>query len=622
MFFQLGPGETLPNVMRAAGFDDVRIEPLQTTLEYASADDALGAAFVGGPVALACSRFDATPREEAHAEYLASIEPYRRGSGYAIPGEFVVRRRERAMSRRSIRTHVLVPLVVVLAAAALTAQSTARPAAPPDLDPWVSRAMRTFEVPGIGLAIVKDDAVVVAKGYGVRKLGESAPVDARTLFGIASNTKAFTATALGLLVEEKKIAWDAPVIGYLPAFAMRDPYVTRELTVRDLLVHRSGLGLGAGDLLWWPPSTYDRKEIARRLRFIPPETSFRSAYAYDNVLYLVAGEVIETISGQSWEDFVSSRILAKVGMTGSNVRHSAAIAGGNVAATHARIDGTVRPIAPFDSDNTNPAGGINSSAEDMAKWLRVQLSGGMLANGSRLFSPATARELTSIVTPIPISDPPPELPPLETSFNGYALGFGIRDYRGHKLVAHTGGLPGYVSRVAMIPDVNVGVVVLTNQESGEAFDSIAFHILDHYLGAPTFDWIDGFQKRQARNASTTAAADRSASTSRAASSTPSLPLTKYAGTYRDAWYGDIEIGERSGTLTIRFTRTPSLVGDLEHWQHDTFIARWKDRELRADAYVTFALNPDGSIDQAKMRAVSPNTDFSFDFQDLLLKPLR
>ena len=165
--------------------------------------------------------------------------------------------------------------------------------------------MRTFDVPGVAVAIVKDDAVVLAKGYGVRKLGEPAPVDARTLFGIASNTKAFTATALGLLVEEGKLEWDAPVVRYLPAFAMYDPFVTRELTVRDLLVHRSGLGLGAGDLLWWPASTYDRKEIARRLRFIPPATSFRTAYAYDNVLYLVAGELIESISGQTWEEFVA-----------------------------------------------------------------------------------------------------------------------------------------------------------------------------------------------------------------------------------------------------------------------------------------------------------------------------
>src|SRR5262245_48764236 len=209
-------------------------------------------------------------------------------------------------------------LFVLIASSSAVAQPP-QAGAPADLDQWVARAMRTFEVPGIALALVKNAAVVAAKGYGVRKLGEAAPVDAKTLFGIASNTKVFTATALGMLVEEKKIEWDAPVIRYLPAFAMYDPYVTREITVRDLLVHRSGLGLGAGDLLWWPASTLDRTEVARRIRYIPPATSFRSAYAYDNVLYLVAGQVIEAISGQSWEDFVSSRILAKVGMTGSNV---------------------------------------------------------------------------------------------------------------------------------------------------------------------------------------------------------------------------------------------------------------------------------------------------------------
>src|SRR6185436_9794583 len=334
-------------------------------------------------------------------------------------------------------------------------------------------------------------------------------------FGIASNTKAFTATALGLLVEEHKIEWDAPVVRYLPGFAMWDPFVTRELTVRDLLVHRSGFGLGAGDLLWWPESTYSRKEIARRLRFIPPATSFRSAYAYDNVLYLIAGELIETISGQTWEDFISARILAKVGMSGSYPRYSAAAASGRAAATHARIEGKVRPIAPFGSDNTNPAGGIYSSAEDMAKWLRVQLSGGKLADGSRLFSDATARQLTAIVTPIPIgADPPAAMAALKMNFHGYALGFDVRDYRGHKVVTHTGGLPGFLSRVAMIPDLGVGVAVLTNQESGAAFDSIAFHILDHYLGAPAVDWIDAYKAVTARAEAANAEAEKRAATAR------------------------------------------------------------------------------------------------------------
>ncbi len=517
---------------------------------------------------------------------------------------------------------VLIVLFLVLAGGARpSAQAPpARAAVLAGLDTYVARVMKTFEVPGVAVAVVKDGRVVVAKGYGVRKLGDPAPVDEKTLFGIASNSKAFTATALGLLVEAGKVEWDAPVTRYLPGFQMWDPWVTRELTVRDLLVHRSGLGLGAGDLLWWPPTTFDRKDIAGRIRFIPPVTSFRTAYAYDNVLYLVAGDVIEAVSGQSWEEFVRARILAKVGMAGTSVRCSAIAGGGNVATPHARIDGAVRPVAPFPADNTDPAAGINSNAEDMAKWLQVQVGRGTLPDGSRLFSDETARQLTMMVTPIPTRDPAPELAAQRSNFRGYALGFNVLDYRGRKVVMHSGGLPGFVSRVFMVPEIDLGVAVLTNQESGEAFDSIAYHVADEYLGAPATDWIEAYQKVSARQQAGYAEADRKAAAARDSSSRPSLPLDRYAGTYVDGWYGEVAIAHEDGRLVMTFSRTPSLVGDLEHFQYDTFIVRWRDRELRADAYVTFALNPDGSIDQAKMKAVSPATDFSFDFHDLLLRP--
>ncbi len=514
-------------------------------------------------------------------------------------------------------------LLVWLVASTASAQPAAPSGQLKELDQFVARVIQTFEVPGVAVAVVKDGRVLVAKGYGVRKLGDPGPVDARTLFGIASNTKVFTATALGLLVEEGKLQWDAPVIRYLPWFQMYDPFVTRELTVRDLLVHRSGLGLGAGDLLWWPESTYDRHAIARRLRFIPPATSFRGAYAYDNVLYLVAGEIIEAVSGQSWEDFVSQRILAKVGMTGSNVRHSAAGGGGNIAVTHAAVDGVVRPIRPFESDNTNPAGGINTSAEDIAKWMNVLLAQGALPDGSRLFSDQTYRQLTTLVTPMPNPDPPAELAAVKAGFRGYALGLETRDYRGHKILTHTGGLPGYVSKVTTVPDLKLGVAVLTNQESGEAFNAITFDVLDAFMlpaGSPPADWLAVYKALRDRDAARTRATEEKAAAGRDRASKPSLALERYAGTYTDPWYGDVAIAPENGALAIRFTKTPALVGTLEHFQHDTFIARWRDRELRADAYVTFALNPDGTIDQAKMRAVSPATDFSFDFQDLLLTP--
>jgi CubicO group peptidase (beta-lactamase class C family) len=495
--------------------------------------------------------------------------------------------------------------------------------APPDLDATVARVMTAFEVPGISLAIVKDGKVVVAKGYGIRKLGEAAPVDSQTLFGIASNTKVFTATALGLLIEEGKVAdWDAPVVDYLPWFQMWDPYVTREMTVRDLLVHRSGLGLGAGDLLWWPPSTYQRKDVARRLRFIKPATSFRSAYAYDNVLYLIAGEVIESVSGLTWEEFVAQRILKKVGMTTSGVHYSADANNGNIAGTHAKVEGVLRPVKPMESDNTNPAGGINSNAEDMAKWMLVLLNRGRLADGSRLYNERTYHELTTLVTPIPISMPPPELAALKPNFQGYALGLNVTDYRGKKAITHTGGLPGYLSKVTLLPELNLGITVLTNQESGEAFSSLTCHIADHYLGAPATDWVDAYLKVRERRNARTAEALKKAAGARDEASKPSLNLEKYAGIYTDAWYGDIRIAMENGKLVLSFAKTPALIGDLEHWQYDTFIVRWRDRELRADAYITFALNPDGTIDQAKMKAVSPETDFSFDFHDLLLRPAK
>jgi len=517
------------------------------------------------------------------------------------------------------RPAVLAYLTSAMLGPAAALAQAATPGPPPDLDAYVASVLRDFQVPGVAVAIVKDGKVILTQGYGVRRLGDTARVTPRTTFGIASNTKAFTATALALLVEEGKIEWDAPVVNYLPAFAMYDPFVTRELTIKDLLVHRSGLGLGAGDLLWWPTSTYSRKEIAHRLRYIKPATSFRSAYAYDNVLYLIASEVIEAVSGTSWETFITTRLLLPVGMTTSNPRLSAAADRGDVAATHAEIDGKVRPIAPFTSDNTNPAGGINSNAHDMAKWMIAQLDSGRVGD-KRLWSQRSARMLWTGVTPTPIGTPLPELRHMQANFSAYALGFGTRDYRGRKILQHSGGLPGYVSLVTMVPDLKFGVAVLTNQESGLAFNAITYRIVDHYLGAQAPDYLAAYRAQAARARAQLAQANQQAAAQRNAMSKPSLALGKYAGAYVDAWYGDIVIVEEAEKLLMRFTKTPSLVGDLEHWQYDTFVVRWRDRELRADAYVSFTLNPDASISEARMAPASPDVDFSFDFLDLLLKP--
>jgi CubicO group peptidase (beta-lactamase class C family) len=517
-------------------------------------------------------------------------------------------------------------LFVLISQLTMATAAVAQTAAPEGFDAYVARVLKEFDVPGVAVAIVKDGRVVMAKGYGVRKLGEAAAVDAGTLFGIASNSKAFTAAALAMLVDEGKISWDDPVVKHLPAFQMYDPYVSREMTIRDLLTHRSGLGLGAGDLLWWPQTNHSRDEIVRRIRFIKPATSFRSRYAYDNVLYLVAGQIIPAVTGKSWDDFIKERIFTPLGMTASNTSVSANPAGGNVATPHTKNAGSLQAIEPARLDNVAPAGSINSNVSDMAKWVIAQLDNGSIrgaeSNGGRLFSERQSREMWSAQTILPLNDPPPMLAPLKANFAAYGLGWGLADYRGKKIVSHTGGLPGYLSRVALVPDLKLGVVVLTNMESGGAFQSITYRVIDHYLGAAETDWIAAYRKLEDQQRAAASAVENRQSAARDSNSKPSLAVAKYAGRYTDAWYGDATISLENDRLVLWFAHTPALVADLEHWQYDTFVARWRDRTLLADAFVTFALKPDGRIEQVKMQAISPLTDFSFDFQDLLFTPAR
>jgi CubicO group peptidase (beta-lactamase class C family) len=489
--------------------------------------------------------------------------------------------------------------------------------AQPNLDATVERVRQTFEVPGIAVAIVKDGKVVLQKGYGVRKLGGTTPVTPQSMFRIASNTKAFTTAALAILIDEGKLAWDDRVVDRMPSFQMHDPYVTREMTIRDLLTHRSGLGLGAGDLMFWPATDLKPAEIIRRIRYIPLAASFRSKYAYDNLLYLVAGHIIESLSGKPWEQFLKERIWTPLGMT-HTAGNTRALTTGDVAEPHARADGKLVVLEHTDHDNNAPAGSMNSCVEDLAKWMLVQLGG-----GGKIFTAARAKEMWTAHTVIPIRDLPKGAPAVfgavQPQFSAYGLGWGLRDYRGRRLVSHTGTLAGYVSRTVLVPDLNLGVVILTNQEESAAHGAIANSVVDHYLGAPAVDWVAAFRDLVAIEKAEGEAEARRAAGKRNADSRPSLPLAAYAGRYRDAWYGDVVVEHRDNKLAIQFTHTKQLSGNLEHWQYNTWIARWRDRTLFADAYITFSLKPDGSIEGAKMEAVSPLTDFSYDFHDLALK---
>jgi CubicO group peptidase (beta-lactamase class C family) len=503
----------------------------------------------------------------------------------------------------------------------------ALPAQLADFDAYVEGVRKTFDIPGIAVAIVKDGRIVLERGYGVRTLGKPEPVDAHTLFAIASNTKAFTAASLSMLADEGKLGMDDRVVDHLPWFRMSDPYVTREMRIRDLLSHRSGLSLGAGDLLYWPTTDYSTEDVARRLKDVPLTGEFRGQYAYDNILFGVAQLVVEQASGMSYEQFLKTRIFAPIGMTGTRFNADRLQPGDDVATGYAKADFTKLEPAPLLTwRNVSGAGGIYSNVHDMAQWMRLQLAGGTYTDAQGraqvLFSPKRQQEMWSILTPMPIAEPlVPELALAKPNFLGYGEGWELSDYRGRKLAWHTGGWPGMVSRLTLVPQEHLGVIVLTSQELGVAFNAVTMRVLDAYLDAPKTDWTAAYAAGLARQRGNADADWKKHLAARDATSKPSLPLAKYAGTYRDPWYGDVSWSMEQGKPVLRFSHTPQLVGDITPWQHDTFVVRWRERALNADAFLGFALTPDGAIREARMEPISPLTDFSFDFQDLRLAPV-
>ena len=507
------------------------------------------------------------------------------------------------------------------------APATAAVAPAYNLKADVERVMKEFDVPGIAIAVVKDGKVLAAEGFGVRKRGEPARVDGKTIFEIASNSKAFTAAALAMLVDQGKLGWDDPVIKHLPDFRMYDAYVTAEMTIRDLLVHRSGLGLGAGDLMWWPTTNFSTDEIIHNLRYIKPATSFRSAYAYDNLLYIVAGKIIAAKSGKTWGETMHEWILKPVGMTNTTTSLEENAKFANVSAPHSKINGKAVPVKPMPVANAVGAVGINTNAEDIARWMNVLLDSGKLGKGAdgkdvRLWSDKQAREMWTAQTPMTINTPRAPLAATKPNFYAYGLGFQLRDYQGKLVAMHGGALQGFYSRVLLVPEAKLGIAIFTNAESGPSLNALQYRLLDGYLGVTPTDWIGRIADIANEASAKEAARVKGESTSRAKASKPSLALREYEGEYEDAWYGKATIRRAGSKLVMSFARTPDLTGEMEHFQHDTFIVRWKERNFNADAYATFSLEPDGTIERLRMKPVSTETDFSYDFQDLLFTPVK
>ena len=486
----------------------------------------------------------------------------------------------------------------------------------PQIDSLTERVLKTFDVPGIAVAVVKDGKLVHAKGYGVRSLNTMKKVDENTLFGVASNSKAFTAAALGMLVDEKKISWDDKVVDYVPGFKLYSPYVTMEFTIRDLLTHRSGMGLGAGDLMMFPDSSnFTREDIIHNLRFLKQVAGFRTHYDYDNNLYIVAGEIVAKVSGMSWEDFIDSRILKPLGMNATAPSMARVKDRSNLIDPHAPVNGKVQALKIDWSETANAAGGIVTNVTDLSKWIIMQMNHGKYGDGKQMFSEEVHEEMWTPQTIIPVRT----TPPYNTHFSSYGLGWFLSDVKGYKQVSHTGGLAGVVTQVTLLPELQLGIIVLTNQQSGAAFTAITNTIKDSYLGITGIDRVKQMHDRVVQNETEAKKITDQIQKDIEAQqkNTGSRPAnTLFTGTYKDPWFGEVIIEEQSGKLRIRSIRSPRLRGDLQYYKGNTFIARWDDRSFDADAYVMFSLDMEGKASGIKMKAISPLTDFSFDFHDL------
>lgn len=481
---------------------------------------------------------------------------------------------------------ILLLCTIAILAALAPAQLRAQPAPLAGLDAWIEANMQRWQIPGLAIAVVKDDSVVYARGFGVRRLGEAARVDEHTLFGVASTSKAMTAAALAMLVDEGRLGWDDAVVRHMPGFQLSDPWVTRAVTVRDLLSHQVGVGRITGNRLQYL-SNRGRDELVYRMRFHEFEAPFRSRYVYSNAMYTVAGELVPAITGISWDEFLRTRIFTPLGMTRSNTDVADIAAGENAAWPHQEIDGRVQPIARRSWETAAPSAAVNTSAREMAQWMRLQLGEPGVYRGQRLLSEAVMRQMHA-----------PQVALGGNSLTGagysaYGLGWNLSQYEGRWVSQHSGASDGMNTNLVLVPSENLGVVVMTNTFNN-FMSALTNRVLDAYLGVPERAWDDvawssyqqQYNRAQARRDSIHAA--------RVPDTRPSHALSAFAGTYVDSLYLDATVRVENGGLVLQFWGDEEMQADLEHWHHDTFRAVWRNRAMREE-FVWFSTGHDGAV---------------------------
>ena len=490
------------------------------------------------------------------------------------------------------------------------------------IDSLVADALVKFKVVGAAVAVVKDGKVIHSKGYGLVDINSKQAVNENTNFQIASNTKAFTTTALAILEEEGKLKWTDKVIDHIPEFKMYNAYVTENFNILDLLTHRSGLGLGVGDLMFFPDGTdFTIQDVVSCFQYFKPVSAFRTQFDYDNLLYMVAGEVIARASGMSYELFVQKRIIEPLQMKNTFVGYLQKDKS-NLAAPHSSESGTIKIIDSYDIGMADAAGGIFSNVADMSKWMIVRLNKGKYGPDLKnsLFSINNHNEMWRIHTVLETNDNPR----YNSHFNGYGLGWVLTDVVGKFEVSHTGGLPGMLSIVTMYPDLNLGIVILTNTENGGGglFSSLTNTISDSYLGLDDYAWIDKMVAWSNE--------DKNEGDSVTKKTWEQVELVKknkvknenFIGIYTDKWFGDVEVFEKNKQLWIKCSRSPKLNGPMALYNETTFAIKWEYQAMNCDAFALFSVDETGKAQAIKMEGISPNIDFSFDFHDLDLKRIK
>ncbi len=485
------------------------------------------------------------------------------------------------------------------------------------VDSLVQLAMTKFNVAGVAVGIVKDGEIIHTQGYGVKSINTQSPVNEHTNFAIASNSKAFTTTALALLVEDGKLNWDDKVKDHIPEFTMYNAYVTENFNIQDLLTHRSGLGLGVGDLMFFPDGTdFTIDDLLVSFQHFKPVSAFRTKFDYDNLLYVVAGEVIKRVSGMSWEEFVAQRIFEPLNMDQSYPGLDYMKDRSNLANPHSSEAAELKVLPDFAEMINGAAGGIYANVDDICNWMLVHLNHGQYGDSLKntLFTEASQREMWKIHT---VLDANPN-PRYNSHFAGYGLGWDLSDMKGNMVVSHTGGLPGMLSKTVMVPDLNLGIVVLTNTSDDGAgiFISVSQTILDAYWGLDDNGWIDKYAAYFASRKTNADSVTQQVWETVEQTDDSHIQQNDFIGVYEDAWFGKVEVSLKEDQLWFTSHRSPKLNGSMHFYKANTFAIKWEYQDMNCDAFAMFSLDEEGTAQGIKMKGISPNIDFSFDFHDL------